>query len=40
MENILYKKLLLDKCINEMDPSQYIGKAWRQVILIKTHSIF
>ncbi|SFB41955.1 hypothetical protein SAMN04488528_104820 [Clostridium frigidicarnis] len=34
MENILYKKLLLDKCkcINEMDPSQYIGKAWRQVV--------
>lgn len=33
MENIIYRKLSIEdcKCINEMDPSQYIGKAWRKV---------
>ncbi|MCM1988731.1 GNAT family N-acetyltransferase [Oceanirhabdus seepicola] len=33
MKNILYRKLTVEECerINEMNPSQYIGKAWRQV---------
>lgn len=33
MENIIYRKLTLEECerINEMNPSQYIGKAWREV---------
>ncbi|MGL5087757.1 MAG: GNAT family N-acetyltransferase [Clostridium sp.] len=30
---IIYRKLKVDECerINEMNPSQYIGKAWREV---------
>jgi len=33
MEGIEYRKLTLNECelINEMDPSQYIGRAWRVV---------
>lgn len=33
MENILYRTLTVDECerINEMNPSQYIRKAWREV---------
>lgn len=33
MENITYRKLSLEDCerINEINPSQYIGKAWREV---------
>lgn len=33
MENIIYRKLTANECekINEMNPSQYIGKAWREV---------
>ena len=33
MESIIYKELNLDECerINEMNPSQFIGKAWREV---------
>lgn len=33
MDHILYRKLTLDECerIKEMNPSQYIGKAWREV---------
>lgn len=33
MENIKYRKLKVEECekINEMNPSQYIGKAWREV---------
>lgn len=33
MENIVYRKLTPEECekINEMNPSQYIGKAWREV---------
>jgi len=33
MENIIYRKLTVEECerINEMNPSQYIGKAWREV---------
>lgn len=33
MENVIYRKLAVEdcQCINEMNPSQYIGKAWRKV---------
>ncbi len=33
MNNIIYRKLTVEECekINEMNPSQYIGKAWREV---------
>ena len=33
MENITYRKLTVEECgcINEMDPSQYIGRAWREI---------
>lgn len=33
MENIIYRKLKLEECarIKEMNPSQYIGRAWREV---------
>ncbi|WP_291579953.1 GNAT family N-acetyltransferase [Clostridium sp. UBA6640] len=33
MINIIYRKLELEECeyINQMNPSQYIGKAWREV---------
>lgn len=33
VENIIYRKLTVEECekINEMNPSQYIGKAWREV---------
>lgn len=33
MESITYRKLSLEECekINEMNPSQYIGRAWREV---------
>ena len=33
MEDIIYRKLKLEECeqISEMDPSQYIGRAWREV---------
>lgn len=33
MTNIIYRKLTVKECekINEMNPSQYIGKAWREV---------
>ena len=33
MENIVYRKITARECeqINEMNPSQYIGKAWREV---------
>lgn len=33
MNNVTYRKLTLEECerINEMNPSQYIGKAWREV---------
>lgn len=31
--NVIYRQLTLEECqcINEMNPSQYIGKAWREV---------
>jgi GNAT superfamily N-acetyltransferase len=34
MSSIIYKKLAVEQCqcINEMNPSQYIGKAWREVV--------
>lgn len=33
MENIVYRRLELDECegIKQMNPSQFIGKAWREV---------
>lgn len=33
MENITYRKLTVEECarINEIDPSQYIGRAWREI---------
>ena len=33
MANVIYRKLGLEECeyINKMNPSQYIGKAWREV---------
>ena len=33
MDNIIYRELLLEECknINEMNPSQFIGRAWREV---------
>lgn len=33
MINVIYRKLKLEECeyINQMNPSQYIGKAWREV---------
>ncbi|MBU3141916.1 GNAT family N-acetyltransferase [Clostridium sp. CF012] len=33
MSSVIYRKLSVEECrfINEMDPSQYIGKAWREV---------
>ncbi|MDF2545962.1 MAG: putative acetyltransferase [Anaerosolibacter sp.] len=33
MTDIVYRQLTLEECerINEMNPSQYIGKAWREV---------
>lgn len=33
MKDIVYRKLRVEDCelINGMDPSQYIGKAWRAV---------
>lgn len=33
MENIMYKKFDLKECtrINEINPSQFIGKAWREI---------
>lgn len=33
MRNIVYRKLVIEECnhINEMNPSQYIGKAWREI---------
>lgn len=33
MENITYRELTVEECkyINEMNPAQYIGKAWRKV---------
>ncbi|MDF1618024.1 GNAT family N-acetyltransferase [Petrocella sp. FN5] len=33
MENIIYRELRREECerIKEMNPTQYIGKAWRQV---------
>ena len=33
MSDVIYRKLTLEECeyINQMDPSQYIGKAWREV---------
>lgn len=33
MENIIYRKLTVEDCIliNQINPSQYIGKAWREV---------
>ncbi|MEW8993304.1 GNAT family N-acetyltransferase [Clostridium sp.] len=33
MSNVIYRKLELGECeyINQMNPSQYIGKAWREV---------
>lgn len=33
MKNIAYRKLTVEECelINGMNPSQYIGKAWREV---------
>ena len=33
MINVIYRKLRLEECeyINQMNPSQYIGRAWREV---------
>jgi GNAT superfamily N-acetyltransferase len=33
MENVTYRQLSLDDCerINEMNPTQYVGNAWREV---------
>ncbi|SHH76441.1 GNAT family N-acetyltransferase [Clostridium grantii] len=33
MKSVIYRKLSVEECqcINEMNPSQYIGKAWREV---------
>ncbi|MBN1060213.1 UNVERIFIED_ORG: GNAT family N-acetyltransferase [Clostridium botulinum] len=33
MSNVIYRKVTLEECqcMNEMNPSQYIGKAWRKV---------
>ena len=33
MEKVTYRNLALDECdrINEMNPSQYIGRAWREI---------
>ena len=33
MSNVIYRKLTLEECqyINEMNPAQYIGRAWREV---------
>ncbi|WP_454054898.1 hypothetical protein [Clostridium sp. Marseille-Q7071] len=33
MINVIYRKLNLEECeyIKQMNPSQYIGKAWREV---------
>jgi len=33
MSSIIYRKLAIEECecINEMNPSQYVGKAWREV---------
>jgi GNAT superfamily N-acetyltransferase len=32
VENIIYRKMTVEECeqINQMNPSQYIGKAWRE----------